>query len=271
MSEPDLPALPTPTPAESAVPPPGDPFRFTTIAHGAREVLGPFDVASLDAFVDDVPVRRDGVALDLGTGKGSLPIRLAHRRQVAALGVDRNPWFVAEGIAALERARLGALVELRVGDAASAALGTLEGSLDLAACVGASGIFGGRRQTLEALGRLVRPGGLVVIGEGYWRAAPNPAWLGEFEIGPDEMTDVAGTIATGTDLGLEPLEPLLASTPEWDAYEDAYAGGIEAWATANPDDPEREAFLQQAAFFRDTYARWRRDAMGFGLFTFRRT
>jgi SAM-dependent methyltransferase len=248
----------------------GDPLRFSTIAHGGREILGPFDAASLDAYVDDVPVRRDGVALDQGTGKGSLPIRLAHRRAVAALGVDRNPWFIADGVAAVERARLGDLVQLRLGDAATAAMGTLDGSLDLAACVGASGIFGGSRETLTVLARMVRPGGLIVLGEGYWRVAPEPAWLAEFEIGADEMTDLEGAVTTGVALGLEPLEPLLASTPEWDGYEEHYAGSIERWAADHPDDPEREAFLERAAWFRDTYERWRRDAMGFGLFTFRR-
>lgn len=215
-------------------------------------------------------MRRDGVALDLGTGKGSLPIRLAHRRAVAALGVDRNPWFIADGVAAVERARLTDVVQLRVGDAATAALEMLDASLDLAACVGASGIFGGRRETVTALARLVRPGGLVVLGEGYWRLEPEPAWLDEFDIGPDEMTDVAGTVAEGAELGLEPLEPLLASVPEWDAYEEHYAGSVERWAGDHPDDPEREPFLERAASFRATYARWRRDAMGFGLFTFRR-
>jgi SAM-dependent methyltransferase len=253
-----------------AGPPVGDPLRFSTIAHAGREILGPFDSASLDAFVDDVPVRRDGVALDLGTGKGSLPIRLAHRRAVAALGVDRNPWFVADGLAAVGRARLGGLVDLRVGDAATAALATLEGSMDLAACVGASGIFGGTRETLDALARVVRPGGLIVLGEGYWRQTPERAWLEEFEIGADEMTDVDGTVAAGSALGLEPLEPLLSSMLEWDGYEEHYAGSVERWAAAHPDDPERDAFVERASWFRDTYARWRRDALGFGLFTFRR-
>ena len=85
-------------------------------------------------------------------------------------------------------------------------------------------MFGGRRETLETLSGVARPGGLVLVGEGYLRRPLTGAEEGEFGIGEDEMVDVAATIATGTGLGLEPLGSLLATEPEWDAYEDTYAG-----------------------------------------------
>jgi SAM-dependent methyltransferase len=253
-------------------PPPGHPLRSTTIAHRDRRVLGPFDESTLAAFVDDLPVRRDGLAFDVACGKGALLVELAHRRAVSGLGVDRNPWFLAEGRAAARAAKVADLVELREGEVGAETAPLPVDAVDLASCVGASGVFGGRRETVDALAGVTRPGGLVLVGEGYLRRPLTDAETDEFGIGEGEMTDVAGTIATGTALGLESLGSLLATEPEWDAYEDAYAGAIERWVAeeAAPDDPDREALVERAAFMRDTYARWRREAMGFGLFLFRR-
>jgi SAM-dependent methyltransferase len=253
-------------------PPPGHPLRFTTIAHRDRRILGPFDEPTLAAFVDDLPVRRDGVAFDVACGKGALLIELAHRRAVSGLGVDRNPWFLAEGRDAARAAKVADLVELREGELGAETAPLPGDAADLASCVGASGVFGGRRETLDALARVARPDGLVLVGEGYLRRPLTDAENAEFGIGEDEMTDIDGTIATGTALGLESLGSLLATEPEWDAYETAYAGAIDRWVAeeASSDDPDRERFVERAAFMRDTYARWRREAMGFGLFVFRR-
>jgi hypothetical protein len=103
----------------------------------------------------------------------------------------------------------------------------------------------------------------VVIGEGYWRVPPEPAWLREFGVEPGELLDLDGTLARMTAPGLVLVEARGSGAAAWDAYEDAYAGAVERWAAANPDDPERSAFLERAAWFRSTWARWRRDAMGF--------
>jgi len=255
-----------------AFPTPGHPLRFTTIAHRDRVVLGPFDESTLTAFVDDLPVRRDGLALDIACGKAALLVALAHRRAVSCLGIDRNPWFLADGRQAARAAGVADLVELRDGEIGTETSALPAQAVDLASCIGASGVFGGRRGTLEALAGVARPGGLVLVGEGWLRRPLTDDECAEFDIGEDEMADVPATIATGTALGLDSLGSLLATEPEWDAYEDAYAGAIERWAAdeADPDDPDREPFLERAAFMRDTYARWRREAMGFGLFLFRR-
>ena len=75
---------------------------------------------------------------------------------------------------------------------------------------------------------------------------------------------------TWTAPGLTLVAAREVSLAGWDAYEDAYAGAVERWAAANPDDPERDAFLERAAFFRSTWAAWRRDAMGFVTAVLRR-
>ena len=50
-------------------------------------------------------------------------------------------------------------------------------SLDLASCIGASWVFGGHANTLEALITTVRPGGWVIVGEPYWQQEPSGDYL----------------------------------------------------------------------------------------------
>jgi hypothetical protein len=85
----------------------------------------------------------------------------------------------------------------------------------------------------------------------------------ELADGPD------GFAALGIELGLDVLDVEVVSDAEWDDYEAAYAAGIEAWAAAHPDDPERTEFLARSAMMADSYRDWRRDAFGFAIARFR--
>ena len=81
--------------------------------------------------------------------------------------------------------------------------------------------------------------------------------------GPD------GFAVLGLEAGLEVLSVEVVSEAEWDAYEGAYAEAIASWAAANPDDPERDAFLARSTMMADSYRDWRRDAFGFAIARFR--
>jgi SAM-dependent methyltransferase len=248
------------------VPPPGHPLRFTTIAHGGRTILGPLEPAELEAILDVVPLRAGGSAWDIGCGKGDLLVRLA-RRGMSGTGVDLNPWFLADARRLADGAGVGERVGLATAEAGAA---TLPGGADLVACIGATGALGGPAAAPVAMAAAVRRGGLVIIGEGCWNVAPEPGWLAEFGIEHGEMLDRDGTLGRMTAPGFEVLAVHAATEGAWDGYEDAYAGAVEIWAGANPEDPECDAFLARAAFMRATYAAWRRRAMGLLLVVLRR-
>jgi hypothetical protein len=144
-------------------------------------------------------------------------------------------------------------------------------SVDLAIAMGATGIVGDAAGTLAFLASIVGPGGQVVFGDGVWVADPPAVGLEAFGMSRDELPEgVEGLAGLGRAAGLEPLGVELVSTEEWDAYEDAYAAAIEAWAVTSPDDPERDAFLARSRSFRASYSDWRRASMGFAIGQFRR-
>jgi SAM-dependent methyltransferase len=209
--------------------------------------------------------------LELGCGKGEFLVRLL-RRWTAATGegFDRNPWFLAAARQAAADA--GPDVERRMSFVETDAPGVLiaDRSVAMAVAIGASGILGDEAATVAGLAAAVRPGGIVVFGDGLWIREPLLSGIASFGMTRDELPDgIEGFAALGIEAGLEVLDVEVVDDAEWDAYEDAYAGAIERWAAANPADPDAVELLERATLFRESYAEWRRDAFGFAIARFR--
>jgi SAM-dependent methyltransferase len=253
------------TTGDAGAPPPGQPYRGSTIAHAGRVILGPMTGDQLDALLDGVALPAAGRALDIGCGKGDLLVRLA-QRGLGGVGVDRNPALLADARGLTERAGVGDRVAFVQGDAVEVerSLALPEG-FDVVACIGATGALGGPVSASTRLRALARPGGLVLIGEGFWRSEPTPAQLAEFGMEPGELVDREETLARMAVGGLSVIRAIDATQAGWDAYEAAYAGALDAWTAANPADPDADEFRALASLFRDTWHAWRREAMGFAV------
>lgn len=241
----------------------GHALRASTIAHAGLEILGPTSGEDLDALLD--AARRAGLlpdgarVLDIGCGKGDLLVRLA-RRGGTGLGIDRNPAFLADARRLAVTAGVAGRLRFRVADADRV---ELDGDHDLVACIGATGAVGGPEAAPARLSALARPGGALLLGEGFWRHEPAADQLASFGVAPGEMLDRDGTLARMTAPGLTIVASREAAPEAWDAYEDAYAGALERWVAEHPEDSDREQLAARAAHFRETWAAWRRDAMGF--------
>ncbi len=188
----------------------------------------------------------------------------------SAEGFDRNPWFLEAGRAAAVAAGVATRLSLIETDSPGVMLSGRE--VDLAVAMGATGIVGDQATTVAFLASIVSSGGRVVFGDGVWTGEPPASGLAAFGMARNELADgVDGLVALGRAVGLEPIEADLVSVEEWDAYESAYAGAAEAWAAAQPDDPDAGAFLARAAGMRSSFASWRRASMGFAIAVMRRT
>jgi SAM-dependent methyltransferase len=252
------------------LPEPGQPFRATSIAHARLRILGPTSAADLDALLDTAEtagmLRPGARVLDIGCGKGDLLVRVA-RRGATGVGIDLNRSFLAEARRLAADAGVDDRVRFELADG-----GGLEtdGEYDLVACVGATDAVGGPAVAPARLAVLARPGGAVLIGEGFWHVTPRVEQAATFGMEPDEMVDLDATLERMRAPGLDLLATRVAGTADWDAYEAEYAGALERWAATRPDDPQRDALEEQAAEFRSTWGAWRREAMGFVVALLRR-
>jgi SAM-dependent methyltransferase len=243
--------------------------RFSRIAYSTHIFYNPLSEAKLDRVLDLVPLTADSRVVDFGTGRCEALIRLVERYSCSALAVETDEKF-------LETARNEAMIRIPgrvlrlVHQEATKFLDANPAcNFDMALCIGASHAFGDYRHTLARLKACVRPGGWLLVGKGYWKQKPSPEYLLVLGGDESELTSHEGNIRTAEELGLVPLWASVASDDEWDEYEWRYRMNIEAFAHDNPDDPDREAMLEQIHAWNHAYLAWGRATFGFGLYLFR--
>lgn len=245
-----------------------DPFRYTTIAHAGRAMLGPLGVAAADALVEAAAEHIEAGAapsqpsvLDVGCGKAELLVRAMLRLNAHGIGVDPNAAFLAEARARAEAAGVGDRLTLIPSVFESLLAGPRPHELVI--CTGATHAFGDYAPALAALPRFVAAGGCAIVGVGYWRQKAAAEYLASFGGREDEMLPLEGTLQAARDHDYDVIAFHESSHDEWDAYELAYAASMRAWVAANPHDPDAPAFAARVESWAAGYQRWGRDTMGF--------
>lgn len=246
-------------------------FRYTTIAHAGRALLGPLSAQSVEALLARVTLPAGGVrprVLDVGCGKAEILLRAMRRFGTAGVGVDPNEAFLAE---ARERARaFGVAEDLTLHVCALADAPVPASDADLAICTGATHAFGDLDAALAGLRERVREGGWALVGTGYWRRRPEPGYLALLGAGEGEMPTLDGVLAAAT-RALWRVEARHDSTlAEWDDYEHTYAAAMRNWAAANATDRDAAGFAARITGWADGYERWGRDTLGYLTLLLRR-
>ena len=249
-----------------------DPYRFTTIAHHGRALLGPLHESSVDALLTHIdPAPLAGVrtrVLDIGCGKGEILLRALRRYGASGVGVEPNPSFATDARArARGRVPEGDLT-LHATPLASAPLP--HGGFDVAICTGATHAFGDYVPALEAIARFVRPRGWALIGIGYWRQPPAPEYLATFGGHAGEMMSLDQTLAAPIAAHWRVVAHHESTHDEWDDYESTYAANVHRWLERAPADPDAPAFRERIDSWAQAYATWGRDTMGFTTMVLRR-
>ncbi len=224
---------------------------WSRIAHGDLEFMGPYDETSFERLFDGAGLPAGARVLDLGCGKGALLRWLASRAPIDGTGVDLYP-----GTSPIPGVRLVA------GDARS--FPAEPESFDLVWSVGAVSGIGD-------LAALARPGGLVLLGDGYWRQPPGDDYLRALGATIDDMLDWQATLAIGAPHGLTLVRALPSSVEQWDGYEATWAANGERYAAEHPDEPGLAEFLDWIQNGRRRYTELGgRDTLGFALLLFRK-
>jgi SAM-dependent methyltransferase len=247
---------------------PLDRFKYTTISHQGFRYCNPFASSKIEDIIEQLNLSNESRALDIGTGKAELLIRLVERYDVEAIGIDMSSPFLQEAHEqAAQRIPLKHFTLLE--EDATTYTGDPE-SFDLACCLGACHIFGGFRETLNRLAQFVRPGGYILIGDGYWKQEPDAAYLQALQSTKDEFMTHAENVRAGVALGLIPLHASVCNDDEWDRYEWLHLWNVERYARQIPDDPDVPALLARIRSWRDIYLTWGRSTLGFGLYLFQK-
>ena len=246
-----------------------DMWKYFGITHTDHTVMNPMSLPKTRELVDQLRLPEGGQVLDVACGKAEYLCLVAEQYGVTGTGVELSPVTFEAAQQTVAARGLTERIELVNMDGAQYQPERPE-SLDLASCVGASWVFGGHRGTLEAMIKMAKPGGLVLVGEPLWRSTPDPEYLKITEQKAESYGTHAENVQTGVELGLTFLYSAVSSPDDWDRYEGLQCQAAERYAAAHPEDPDSEALLGTLRKNRDAYLRWGRDCLGWALYLFGR-
>lgn len=245
-----------------------DIWKFYDITHREHVVCNPTSEGKLARLVELLRLPADAQVVDIACGKGEFLIRLAEAYGVRGVGVDISPFVIADAERQL-RARTSSVgisfMQLNGADFKPEA----PHSLDLASCIGASWVFGGHANTLEALIRMVKPGGWVIVGEPYWRQEPSEDYLEASGLTREEVGSHFANAEAGERRGLDLVYTIVSSEDDWDRYEGLQWFATDEYARSHPDDPDLPELVERVNKARSAYLRWGRDTLGWAIYMFR--
>lgn len=143
--------------------------RIFTISESEHRIHNPFTPEKYATLGRVLRMKQGARILDLGSGSGEMLCTWARDYGITGTGIDMSPLFTAQAKLRAEELGVSEHVHFIHNDAAGY---VADEKCDVAACVGATWIAGGVAGTIELLAKSLKPGGLVLIGEPYWRQLP---------------------------------------------------------------------------------------------------
>lgn len=237
-------------------------FNITESAHCIHNPLTPEKLATLGAALR---MERGTRVLDLGSGSGEMLCTWARDYGVIGTGIDMSQLFTEQAKLRAEELGVADQVEFIHGDAADF---ISDEKVDVTACIGATWIAGGVVGTVELLAQSLRPGGIILIGEPYWRQLPptEDVARGCLAGSISDFLLLPELLASFIHLGYDVVEMVLADQDSWDRYEAAKWLTMRRWLEANPDDEFAKDVRAKLTSEPKRYAAYTREYLGWGVF-----
>jgi SAM-dependent methyltransferase len=223
----------------------------------------PLSEARADAIAARLARHAPGTALDVGCGWAELLQRVLLRSpDTLGTGVDTDEPLLDRGRAAAASRGLGSRLVLTRGSGSD-----LSEAADLVLCVGSShALSEDLSAALAGLFALVRPGGRLLLGEGFWE--PHGP-VDESLVWDDllALPSYAGLVDVALEAGFRLLWAERANDDEWDAFESGFLADVEEWLLTSPEVERADTERENADDHRRRWLHGYRNGLGFAYLT----
>lgn len=239
--------------------------RIFTICESAHRIHNPFTPEKFAILGAALRMEPGMQVLDLGSGSGEMLCTWARDYAITGTGIDMSPLFTQQAKLRADELGVAERIEFIHNDASGY---VTEEKCDVAACVGATWIGGGVAGTMELLSKSLKSGGILLIGEPYWRQLPATEEIA-IECGATALSDfltLPELVSSFGSLGYDVVEMVLADQEGWDRYVAAMWLTMRRWLESNPDDDMAEEVRTQLTTAPKRHVAYTREYLGWGVF-----
>ncbi len=239
--------------------------RIFSVSESAHRIHDPFTPEKLATLGAALRLEAGTRVLDLGSGSGEMLCTWARDHGVIGIGIDMSRLFTEQARLRAQELGVADQVEFIHGDATGY---VSDDKVGVAACLGATWIGGGVTGTVELLAQSLLTGGIILIGEPYWRQLPTTEDVARGCLA-DSISDfltLPELLVSFGRLDYDVVEMVLADQDSWDRYEAAKWLTMRRWLEANPDDEFAKDVRAQLTSEPERYAAYTREYLGWGAF-----
>ena len=246
-----------------------DIWKYYDITHKKHRICNPMSKDKLDGLFLLLDIKQGSKVLDIACGKGEPLIRLAELYNISGTGIDISPYHFKDCQKKKNERVPNSDIKLLEMDGAKYKPENNE-LFDLTMCIGACFVYNGFTGTINALKKMTKPGGMIIIGEPYWLKEPDDEYLKMSGLKKEEFNSHYKNIDTGEKEGLNCIYTLVSSHDDWDHYETLQWWSAYDYVTVNPDDPDNSELLNKINKAKTEYLLYGRDTLGWAIYVFKR-